>query len=129
MAEPSAFCSFCGGGKPCSCGACEKNTGPESFGGPDRYAGPAKGTGTHTLVTPAWSEEVYNFLKTSLQEIRGSTLTDNTMSISETRQLETLLCLTPHPVHGTFHLNCHVLFITSRHHISHSKKMNMKGHY
>ncbi len=30
---------------------------------------------------------------------------------------------------GTFHLNCHVLFIPSRHHVSHSKKMNMKGHY
>ena len=100
MSEPSAFCLFCGGGNPCSCGTCEKNTGPESFGGPDRCAGlgPGKGTVTRTLVAPTWSEEVCNFLKTSLQEIRGVALTDSTMSISEERQLETLLGLTPHPV-------------------------------
>jgi hypothetical protein len=83
MAELSAFCSFCGGGKPCTCGACEKNAGPESFGGPDRCGGPTKGTGTRKFVSPKWREEDYMFLKTSLQEIRGAVLTDRTMSIPE----------------------------------------------
>jgi hypothetical protein len=100
MAAQSEFCSVCGGGKPCRCGACEFNTGPESFGGPGRCAGPdtpKKGTGIPKKLVNR--EEVCNFLKTSLQEIRGAALTDST------------------------------LFIPSRHHVSHSKKMNMKGHY
>ena len=98
MAEASAFCSFCGGGKPCSCGASEKNAGPESFGGSDRCAGPAKGTGTRTLVAPKWNEGECMFVTTSLQEFRGAALTDSTMSISEARQVEALLLLTSHPV-------------------------------
>jgi hypothetical protein len=46
MAERTAFCSFCGGDKPCLCGACEFNAGPESCGGPDRCAAPPTRTDT-----------------------------------------------------------------------------------
>jgi len=115
MAEQSAFCSFCGGGKPCLCGACEKNAGPESFGGLDRCTGPPKGTVTRKLVAPRWSEEDDMFLKTSLQEIRGAPLTDSTMSMPEARQLETLLVLNAHAV--LFVRTAHVFFVPSRHHV------------
>jgi hypothetical protein len=49
-------------------------------------------------VVPVWIEEVCNFFKTSLQEIRGAALTDSTMSKAEARQLETLLKETTHSV-------------------------------
>ena len=60
----SLTCSFCGGDNPCLCGTSELNTGPESYGGPERCTVPVKGTDTHNLVSPKWVEEQDNFLKT-----------------------------------------------------------------
>jgi len=115
MAEQSAFCSFCGGGKPCLCGACEFNAGPESCGGPDRCVGPPTRTDTPKPRTPKWSEEDYNFLKTRLQEIRGAALIDSTMTKAETGTGNIAGFDT---TYGTFHLNCSCAFHPIEDHVT-----------
>jgi len=84
--------------KSCGCGASDFNACPESCAEPGMCAAPAARTDGSKKKAPKWSEEELNWVKTRLQEIRGAALTDKTMSITEARQLETLLESTPNVV-------------------------------
>ena len=71
---------------------------------------PNRGLGVSVLVSK-WSQEDHNFLKTSLQAMRGAAVIDSTMTKAESRELEALLGSTPHTV--LFIWSAHVLFIPS----------------
>ncbi len=80
LAEKSVFCSFCVRVKTCPCGASGLNEGPESCSGPGSCKNLKQELKSRKPRTPKWREEVDNWVKTSLQTIRGASLTNSTMS-------------------------------------------------
>ena len=123
MDENSAFCLVCAGAKPCCCRASKVNADAACCVGAGRCSAPVARTDTRKGVSPKWSAEQDQWVKTNLETCRGGALTDSTMNIMEERKLEALLLSTAHAV---LILTVHVGFITLRHDVSASYSGKIK---